>query len=68
MTTDYNVISCQKTDKSQQWLFSYDNTEQLIQTLLEMGHDGDCELNWAEINKLIRIARKLEETHPLSPT
>lgn len=66
--SNYNVIDCQKLDKSHQWIFLYDNTEQLLQILREMGDDPDCELNWAEIHKLMNTAISLEQSHPLPPS
>ena len=68
MTETYNLISVKKLDDSESWIFSYDDPDLMIQTLIDMGHDTDSNLNWAEIDKLIETINNLELSDPLPPT
>lgn len=60
-TESLYLLGVNKKNSKEEWLFIYDSTEDLVETLMAMGNDEECALNWDEINDIIADAYKMEE-------
>ena len=60
---NFNILAIKKIDKTERWVFFYDNLEDLIGHLLTLSYDEETDLDWNSIEQAIERAMILEATY-----